>query len=289
MNRYPLDTKRHTYAEETDAIAEYLGFPRRSELKVRNDYICFEKDPEFQNEKQFPLRIRRACLLLPDEILFRSEIVQLINQSGQLQVGFRAERAEDCGARMLETSNFLAAKEVSFNDATLMRLIRLMSYRLDSDPFMSSFVSAHNSLPNSVFRIVTYMAIVEGLVGADKEIGQMRENIASKMLYFFHRVWPNLDLAADLPGPQYSNGRDITDIEGAWNDLYRLRNLIVRGEGDILLSGVPLKQCVNSVEFIALQDIPWHQAFEILEFGLKALLYWQLEDPAARHSFSQIV
>jgi len=281
---------RYTDAEESNAIAEYLGFPRRSELFVENGYVCFEKEPEFQNEKHFPLRVRRAGFLLPEAILFGSEIVQLKNQQGELQVGFSAERTEDCGARALETSNYLVAKKVVFDEFTLQRVRKLATYRLNTDAFISSFVSAHNALPSSVFRIVSYMSIVEGLIGTKKETANMRSNIASKMPYFFKNIWPGLELAIGLPTtPHYNNGREITDIEGVWSDLYQLRNLVVHGDGDKLSGGTELRHCANDIEFSALQDATWHDAFDILDFGLKALIYWQLEDPSARESFSQIV
>lgn len=131
------------------------------------------------------------------------------------------------------------------------------------------------------------MSIVEGLIGVNDERAPKRDNIASKMEYFYRYVWPTLDLAAGLGPPKFRDERAIIDLRGAWSDLYRIRNLVAHGGGNELVWGKPLKETVKKLG--TLGDTNRGEAADLLEYGVKSLLYWHLERPEEREAFSNIV
>lgn len=277
---------RYTNDAETDAISNYLGFPDGSRLKTNDHFVCFERIGEYSDESQWPLRTRHAFAMLPTEIFFRSEVPQMRDTDSGLVVGARSQRYRELGARIHESGNFIPTHPVEFTKSTLERVKLLHTFELDSDPFVHSFENAHNSLPNSIFRFVNYMAIVEGLLTPSKEIKNIRNNIASKMAYYYSFIWPTLKLSESLPLPTFKNGKQITDHDGVWNDLYKLRNHTVHG-GASLAHGKPLGELIPN-KFGPLQHATLGDAANLLDYGLKSLLYWHLERPDQRRCFSEI-
>jgi len=281
-------TMRLTDAEETETVHEYLGSNSRTRLKHDGDYVCFQVAEDWKDERENPLRIRAAMALLPDEIVFRSEIIQIGRVDGKMCVVRRAERADDFGARILQ-AHFAPVKliPVHFDQNVYNRVRKLVEYPLDSDPYIRAFESAHNAVPHSEFQFVTYMSIVEGLIGADDERAPKRDNIATKIEYFYRYIWPTLELAQNIGPQRFKDGREIADLRGAWNDLYRVRNLVAHGGGNKLKAAALLKDAVNKTG--TLSNIDRFEAIRLLDFGVKSLLYWHLERPEERAAFSRIV
>jgi len=281
-------TLRLTDKEETETVFDYLGLGERTRLKHNGKYVCLQVAEAWKDEKENPPRIRAALSLLPNEIVFRSEVIQMRRIDGKMRVGMRIERANDFGARILQ-AHFLPVSMVPirFDQSSYARVRKLVEYPLDTDPFVRAFESAHKTAPNSEFRFVAYMSIVEGLIGVNDERTPKRDNIASKMEYFYRYIWPALDLAEGLDPPKFKDGRKITDLRGAWSDLYRIRNLVAHGGGNDLAWGKPLKESVNKLG--TLGDLNRGCAADLLAYGVKSLLYWHLEKPEERDAFSNIV
>lgn len=281
-------TMRLTNDEETETISEYLGLGERTRLKHDGSYVCLQVADHWKDERENPPRIRAALALLPDEIVFRSETIQMRRIDGEMRVGMRMERANDFGARILQAHfPMISAAPIPFDKSILNRVRKLVEYPLDSDPYIRTFDSAHNAVPNSEFRFVTYMSIVEGLIGVNDERTPKRDNIASKIEYFYRYIWPTLDLSEGLDLPKFEDGRKIADLQGAWSDLYRIRNLVAHGGGNDLAWGRPLKENIKKLG--TLGDSTRSGAMNLLDYGVKSLLYWHLERPEERAAFSNIV
>lgn len=273
--------------EETETLSTFLGTGLFAPRKIDGRYVCLQREPEFADEKQWPMRVRPALALLPDEIIFHAETPRLCRLAdGQMSVSSVMRRGGHWADGVYEASNFLTTTEVIVDEATLRRVRALQEYPLDADPFMRSFGSAHNSKRNSEFRFVTYMSIVEGLIGHGKGGREIRENISKKMTYFYKFIWPTLKLAEGLPQPRFPDGREIKELDGAWSDLYKIRNMVAHGQGDELSWGKKLSECKDG--FSTLQSATRGDAANLLDYGVKSLLYWHFERPDEQQCFSGI-
>jgi len=93
-------------------------------------------------------------------------------------------------------------------------------------------------------------------------------------------------VADGLSSPKYKNGRTILDIRGAWSDLYQLRNLVAHGKGGRLEKGSLIKDAIERPS--AFGDMAYQDALNILDYGVKSLIYWNFEKPDARERFAEI-
>lgn len=280
---------RQTTTEETNAIKKYLPWARlRPFPKMNGNFICVERNGKWKNERKNPEQFLRALALLPRPIYLFPEVIELCRSPANnelVQCG-QFRRAETVGSSAREAGGFLYSHFSIFNKTEFQRLRRLHKFGLAQDAFVDQFVAVQNILPNSNFRFVANMSIIEGMIGPTRQSKNIRENISSKLSYFYQHIFPNIKLADKMKLPQLRKDVPIRDFTAVWRDIYRIRNMVAHGDGGKLKPGETLKEIYEG--FGSLQDSSTYHASEILEHGVRCLIYWHLESPDTVKNFREI-
>lgn len=191
---------------ETTAVLQ--SYPRFTPVKQngKEKVFCIAAPPD---ERSNWLHV--LPLLLFDEIQVHSS-PKIKIKDGEFRVAGSITRYPNAYARDHLPQHLVVNRQVTLDKNTMEMLRLLKELHIEKNPFVGLFADAWTITPNSPFRILAFISLVEGMISSDNTKSTGSENISTKMEYFYREVWPSLKSAEYNKVPSRANGSGVPPV-----------------------------------------------------------------------------